>query len=227
MENRRDQGVLVKGNQLGGGVGQWKSGGCSVAACSMFASGREDGHHGAVGGGHGPGGGVPGQAGSRDTHPLGASPPRGMGNQQQLRSERPWGALSAQQGVSCPACPNYGPRQPRPVLLPGTLTGRAQWGDPGHHAGQGWEGSWRCDDSGTTSRDLLPYMGLPASPREFCDEIALLQPLQGQSCQDSGEYVPTPSCGWAGYLGQHAGHASGPPPLTSWPAHNDEPQHGP
>lgn len=78
----------------------------------------------------------------RDTHPLGASPPQGMGNQQQLRSERPWGALSAQQGVSCPTSPKYGPRQPWPVLLPRALAGRARWGDPGHQAGQRWRTCW-------------------------------------------------------------------------------------
>ena len=66
------------------------------------------------------GGGVPGQAGSRDTHPLGASPPQGMGNQQQLRSERPWElslhSLPQLWAQATPASPPaWGPSRQSPV----------------------------------------------------------------------------------------------------------------
>jgi len=136
MENRRDQGVLVEGNLLGGASVEECGGALWQRVQCLHRGGRAGIMEQWVGAWSG--GGVPGQAGSRDTHPLGASPPQGMGNQQQLRSERPW-ELSLHSRVS-PALspPTMGPGNPGQSSCPG----RPRWGDPGHHAGQGWRTCW-------------------------------------------------------------------------------------
>lgn len=71
----------------------------------MFASGREDGHHGAVGGGMGLVEGSQARQGSRDTHPLGASPLLGDGKSAAAEIREALGSLSAQQGVLLPCLP--------------------------------------------------------------------------------------------------------------------------
>ena len=140
MENRRDQGVLVEGNLLGGGSVEE----CGGALWQLVQCLHPGGRVGIMGQWVGSmvwwRGPRPGR--EQGCPPSGSLPSSGDGKSAAAEIREALGSSLCTAGCLLPCLPQLWAQATPAILLPGALAGRARWGDPGRHAGQGWRTCW-------------------------------------------------------------------------------------